>query len=610
MIINDEPRKKYEKIRSLSPSNANKVSSLLAPTHKCKECFRTFKDINNYKEHRFQEHQSTEFPNVRKCSMCSYATLLKSKYDCHMRCHLNNKVIKCHRCPYSTINIRHMSRHERMHMVASNTGNTLHIAEKNSSINIQNHLNKISSNTLKNNKVHKKDAKIKIEQKLKKKRLLLFEENYKALKEANEPSRDENNSETKSTSNNESIFNQNCDKNDANNESLYNLSVVAAATIAAINNTVSNSNNNTSISNNQSSNVIKNQSSIDSDAEKNSATLLNLEMLKNMLLSQIESKKKFKNNEEETNELISLANQNLQQQSYLGNFDNSNYKRTLLENKNETSNLVVKYPTQNLKFNISSITPPSSTSSVSSASSSPNGRKAIETFVNNQPNDINNNLIHQPSQQISDATVNTFYANHLPNKTAPQTSVFSNQNEFTSKGSNHQTAQIESLSFYQSNIEHIIKLQSMSNFNGTAAVPPFFNNFLQNEINSIPPYCTNSSNNNYPKNNYNYHAQSAQLLSQQIQPQTPYMIQDKRKYELASGPLKFECESENTLILCRHRLELEKLRVNVYKLIFNLMPQLIAAFNIDFGSVHHTTHIDTLIDYLINNQNNYKANQI
>lgn len=90
-------------------------------THLCKDCFRTFKDINNYKEHRFQEHNITEYPNIRKCTMCSYATLLKSKFDCHMRCHLNNKVIKCNRCDYSTINIRHMSRHERMHMMSHNS---------------------------------------------------------------------------------------------------------------------------------------------------------------------------------------------------------------------------------------------------------------------------------------------------------------------------------------------------------------------------------------------------------------------------------------------------------------------------------------------------------
>ena len=97
-------------------------SGISAPTliHECKDCSRTFKDVNNYKEHRFQEHQVTEYQNVRKCSLCSYATLLKSKYDCHMRCHLNNKVIKCQRCEYSTINIRHMSRHERMHMLQSN----------------------------------------------------------------------------------------------------------------------------------------------------------------------------------------------------------------------------------------------------------------------------------------------------------------------------------------------------------------------------------------------------------------------------------------------------------------------------------------------------------
>jgi hypothetical protein len=64
-----------------SPSN----SVMVTTTHTCKDCLRSFKDVNNYKEHRFQEHQITDYPNIRKCSMCSYATLLKSKYDCHMR---------------------------------------------------------------------------------------------------------------------------------------------------------------------------------------------------------------------------------------------------------------------------------------------------------------------------------------------------------------------------------------------------------------------------------------------------------------------------------------------------------------------------------------------
>ncbi|RNA24510.1 hypothetical protein BpHYR1_006303 [Brachionus plicatilis] len=104
-------------IDKVSEKNAKSFSSSTATSHLCKDCFRTFKDINNYKEHRFQEHSITDYPNIRKCSMCSYATLLKSKFDCHMRCHLNNKVIKCNRCDYSTINIRHMSRHERMHMM-------------------------------------------------------------------------------------------------------------------------------------------------------------------------------------------------------------------------------------------------------------------------------------------------------------------------------------------------------------------------------------------------------------------------------------------------------------------------------------------------------------
>lgn len=105
-------------VDKVSEKNMKSLSSSSSTTHLCKDCFRTFKDINNYKEHRFQEHNITDYPNIRKCNMCSYATLLKSKYDCHMRCHLNNKVIKCNRCDYSTINIRHMSRHERMHMMS------------------------------------------------------------------------------------------------------------------------------------------------------------------------------------------------------------------------------------------------------------------------------------------------------------------------------------------------------------------------------------------------------------------------------------------------------------------------------------------------------------
>ncbi|CAF2630927.1 unnamed protein product [Rotaria sp. Silwood2] len=74
--------------------------------HICSQCTRTFKDINNFREHLFQEHGELGV-NVRQCHLCSYATLLKSKYDCHIRCHLNNRVIRCQKCNYSTINIRY-----------------------------------------------------------------------------------------------------------------------------------------------------------------------------------------------------------------------------------------------------------------------------------------------------------------------------------------------------------------------------------------------------------------------------------------------------------------------------------------------------------------------
>jgi hypothetical protein len=51
--------------------------------HICSQCTRTFKDINNFREHLFQEHGELGV-NVRQCHLCSYATLLKSKYDCHI----------------------------------------------------------------------------------------------------------------------------------------------------------------------------------------------------------------------------------------------------------------------------------------------------------------------------------------------------------------------------------------------------------------------------------------------------------------------------------------------------------------------------------------------
>lgn len=43
-------------VHGISNSNNNLNDS---SSHVCKNCFRTFKDVNNYKEHQFQEHQIT-----------------------------------------------------------------------------------------------------------------------------------------------------------------------------------------------------------------------------------------------------------------------------------------------------------------------------------------------------------------------------------------------------------------------------------------------------------------------------------------------------------------------------------------------------------------------
>ncbi|CAF2402367.1 unnamed protein product [Rotaria sp. Silwood2] len=107
-------------------SNATEPAKLV---HICSQCTRTFKDINNFREHLFQEHGELGV-NVRQCHLCSYATLLKSKYDCHIRCHMNNRVLRCQKCNYSTINIRHMSKHERQHSISHVVNTTMSEAKR------------------------------------------------------------------------------------------------------------------------------------------------------------------------------------------------------------------------------------------------------------------------------------------------------------------------------------------------------------------------------------------------------------------------------------------------------------------------------------------------
>lgn len=82
----------------------------------CKQCSRVFKDRKNYKEHCFKIHHiNITKKKVYKCSLCSYYTLLKSRYISHNICHLNNKVLKCSKCDFSTITVRNMKKHEQVH---------------------------------------------------------------------------------------------------------------------------------------------------------------------------------------------------------------------------------------------------------------------------------------------------------------------------------------------------------------------------------------------------------------------------------------------------------------------------------------------------------------
>ncbi|CAF0796434.1 unnamed protein product [Rotaria sp. Silwood1] len=134
------------------PSSSTDPTKLV---HICSQCTRTFKDINNFREHLFQEHGELGV-NVRQCHLCSYATLLKSKYDCHIRCHLNNRVLRCQKCNYSTINIRHMSKHERQHSISHVVNTTISEAKRARVINMDTNY---STDINKNEKIKVNDEK-------------------------------------------------------------------------------------------------------------------------------------------------------------------------------------------------------------------------------------------------------------------------------------------------------------------------------------------------------------------------------------------------------------------------------------------------------------------
>ena len=331
--------------------------------------------------------------------------------------------------------------------------------------------------------------------------------------------------------------------------------MVAAATIAAINNTVG-------AQHPPITNKTPSFGDASNDADKNvNNNLANLEIIKSMLLTQMENASRTKTSDEERSRLTSSPNCSNPPQQHLHHFNRQSYPLNFDASLSS-------------RPSIQSNTPPSSTASISSSSSS--------------PSDSNNN--NSP-----------FYVNFTTAPPLPPHHHHTNDSHLLSQHQHNQ-----SLALYHSNIEQILKLQAMSsnlNASSNVSLSNYFGSFMPNEV-SIPSYFSNTS--------------SSYAKSVQAQPQVAPQLyqshfpQDKKKYEIAAatGALKFECDTDNQLVPCKHRFELEKLRVNVFKLIYNLMPQLITAFSIDIGSVQSTTQIDTLIDYLINNQNSYKTNQI
>ena len=486
-------------------------SSSNGPSHMCKDCFRTFKDINNYKEHRFQEHQITDYPNIRKCSMCSYATLLKSKYDCHMRCHLNNKVIKCHRCDYSTINIRHMSRHERMHMISMNQARE------------PNKLNELHAISLKKSKdsllakSYLKKAKLKTAFKL------LNNNQQHGLSKDLMSSMKKSSAYPHESAQNSSARPQLSGNEDKPKANMHQLNMLAMAAASS-----------------------SHQKTVETrEAEHKS---INFEMIRSMILSQLEKKPNLSDEELIKSQLIAL-----------NSMKNGGVK---LESDEQPSsdNYQLKF-NNSFNNNLSSrssnlITPPSSTSSASnSLASSPTGRKQSETPQHHQ--------IMLPSYQICSPSTQDRY-------TPTQPAV------------NGQTQQDHML-MYQSNIENMLKMQSMPHVGPS----PLIYSLLTNEMASSNAY---NSNNAYQK--------SFQMSPSQMYHHQP--VQHHKSLVSSSG----QCGQNGP---CKHKYELDKLRKNVLKLVYNLMPQLVSLFNLDTESVENNSNIDKLVDYLINYHNHNQA---
>jgi hypothetical protein len=508
-LISNKQQQQLNSIQSSSSSNG--------PSHMCKDCFRTFKDINNYKEHRFQEHQITDYPNIRKCSMCSYATLLKSKYDCHMRCHLNNKVIKCHRCDYSTINIRHMSRHERMHMISMNQSREPSKLSELHAISLKKSKDSMLA------KSYLKKAKLKTA--------------FKLLNNNNQQQQQQQQQHVLKNGSASYPLDgparpQQSGVEDKSKPHLHQLNMLAMAAAA---------------SNHQASaRAVEPREA----GEHKSSNAINFEMIRSMILSQLEKKPNLSDEELIKSQLIALTSMK------------NGVKLESDEQPSSADNYQLKFNNSfgnNLSSRASNlITPPSSTSSASnSLAASPTGRKQSDTPHHHQ--------ILLPSYQICSPSTQDRYTPTQPAGNGP--------------------IQQEHMLLYQSNIESMLKMQSMAH----AGPSPLIYSLLSNEMAAAAASSSYNPNSGYQK-------------SFQVSPSVYHHqpVQHHKGLVGSSG----QCGQNGP---CKHKYELDKLRKNVLKLVYNLMPQLVSLFNLDADSLENNSNIDKLVDYLINYHNHNQA---
>jgi len=561
--INHE-RKKYErknaKFSSISSSTSS--SNMSAQLHKCQDCSRSFKDVNNYKEHRFQEHRITGYANVRKCSLCSYATLLKSKYDCHMRCHLNNKVIKCNKCDYSTINIRHMSRHERMHMSLNKIG----VLDESKSVQTSSLFNTPTTNQHTNLKNSNDDNEVKNRKKLSKlKRIQKQMFKSKHVKSELLGKMNKKKLKTFLMANKDNLIHKIENRlpkiDNSNDKAQYNLNKARKSYSADI------------------------EKCLDDEKEQRNPDMtqtrlhpFHYDLLKNYI--DILNQNKNTTNQHNNKQVFASKDEKPTTSSYFPTslyVNNSNNNEMNHYNNNNHHFYHQSPPDGQHLLTVPShssnvITPPSSSSSIVSS--------PLSEHHQSHGNRNLNNTFFYPNQSV-DQNIN------LPSN------LLNNNNN--NKLSNMLTNLNPNFSLHDINADNQLKLQELKCNNQllSSQLPTnLICNLNKQSFPNLNPRCYESNNENRPLTNHFFANSKPSIHSYEY---NRFSLQ-------CNNPEKERNKCEPNGQACVHKAELTCLRKNLFLMFANSMPHVISLFNLDPNNIENTTQIDKTISCLVQNQ--------